>query len=911
MTTKLEPRQWTRVAEVFGRVIDVAATERAAVLDRLCGSDETVRREVEDMLAAHDRPGLLAERRLVVDGIGVPYTANVHGDGLLVEGARAGPYRVESLVGAGGMGDVYRARRADGVHGQLVALKVLRSLGPRSSLASRTAPNELVRRFRVEREALARLVHPGIATILDGGTLDDGRPYLVLQLVDGVPVTTYCETHHLPLRARLTLFARIVAAVQFAHSRLVVHRDIKPSNILVDAIGTPRLLDFGIAKLLDARDDEALGVTAPDVRFFTPDYAAPEQFRGEPPTTATDVYALGVLLFELLTGRKPFATANSSRALVQRALVEPPTPAPSSVASSRVEARRLRGDLDAIVLMAMRPEPERRYASAQQLGDDIERYLTGRPIKAGPDSVRYRVGKFVRRNRTIVGSAATVALLTLGFAIVSMVQARRIARERDRAEQERTSAEEVLRVLTGLFERGNPNTHPGGDTLRVTSLLDSAEAAVATLAADPARQAALWRTVGRMRMARGEYARGLGLLTRAYERRRAAFGPDDIEAARIHHDMANAVVVYRGETHGQPMLDTSYRELRRLVGERDDETRRAMNDLLGVTTDSVAAQALLARLMAIERESPSRDPIAVAELLNTRAIERLSAKRYSEAISLFRATLDIVGRRLPPEHADIRTVRRNLAAALGMGGQLAQAESMQRADVALEMRLHTSDIAAGIAHEALALTLVAERRPRDAELEERAALTSFRAGAAPEHWRIWSAQRNLAFIAAAQGRVEQGLALLDSAIALAAEAQPEQEPAYLRAQRVPFLLRLSRTNEAAQTIAQSERQLGASPEVSAAHRGDVNRYAGMVALASGDATTAARRFATAVSLIEPSNAAEPRLGVNSCLLGVSYARLGRITEAKALLAKACARYERGPTDPLIVEWIASARRVVR
>ena len=336
-----------------------------------------------------------------------------------------------------------------------------------------------------------------------------------------------------------------------------------------------------------------------------------------------------------------------------------------------------------------------------------------------------------------------------------------------------------------------------------------------------------------------------------------------------------------------------------------------MNDLRGVTTDSVAAQALLARLMAIERESPNRDPIAVAELLNTRAIERLNAKRYSEAISLFRATLDIVGRQLPPEHADVRTVRRNLAAALGMGGQLAQAESMQRADVALEMRLHTSDVATGIAHEALALTLVAERRPRDAEPEERAALESFRAGAAPEHWRIWSAQRNLAFIAAAQGRVEQGLALLDSAIALASEAQPAQDPAYLRAQRVPFLLRLGRTNEAAQTIARSERELGASPDVSAAHRGDVNRYAGMVALASGDAITAARRFATAVSLIEPSNAAEPRLGVNSCLLGVSYARLGRTAEAKPLLAEACARYERGPTDPLIVEWIASARRVAR
>jgi serine/threonine-protein kinase len=912
MTTTLAQQQWSRVAEVFGRVLDAAdAAERAALLDQLCGSDATIRREVEEMLAAHDRPGLLAERRFVVDGIGGAYTAEVRGDALLPEGARVGPYRVESLVGAGGMGDVYRARRVDGLHSQIVAVKVLRDLGPPRSFASlRMTGVELVRRFRIEREALARLVHPGIATILDGGSLEDGRPYIVLQFVDGVPVTTYCATHDLSLRDRLALFARVVDAVQFAHGRLVVHRDIKPSNVLVDGAGAPRLLDFGIAKLLDARDDESLGATAPELHLFTPDYAAPEQFRGEPPTTATDVYALGVLLFELVTGRKPFAS-RKSRSFGERAVDELPPPAPSSVAASPADARRLRGDVDTIVLTAMRTEPERRYASAQRLGDDIDRFLTGRPIKAGPDSVRYRVEKFVRRNRELVVGAAAVALLTLGFAITSAVQARRIARERDRAEQERASAEEVLGILTGLFERGNPNTHPGGDTLRVTSLLDSAESAVSSLANDPTRQAALWHAVGRMRMARGEYARGLDLLTRAFERRRAAFGPNDVEAARIHHDLAKAVVAYRGEGVGQPMLDTSFHELEGLLGEKDEEVRGAMNDLLGVTTDSVAAQVLLARLMALEHESPSTNPIAVAELLNTRALERLNAKRYGEAVALLRATLDIVARQLPPEHEDVRTVRRNLAAALGMSGNLAQAESMQRADVALEVRLHTSDVATGIAHEALALTLVAERRPGDAEREERAALQSFRAGAAPEHWRIWSALRNLAFIAAAQGRVGDGLALLDSAIALASGGRGSFDPAYLRAQRVPFLIRLGRLDEAARTIARSERDLGTAPTVSSAHRGDINRYAGMVALASGDARTAAERFGVAVTLIEPSETANAPASINTCLLGVSYARLGRIAEARPRLARPCARYESGSTDPLIVEWIASARRLVR
>jgi serine/threonine-protein kinase len=840
---------------------------------------------------------------LIVDAIGAPYTPAVHlGDARLPDGTRVGPYRVESLVGAGGMGDVYRAHRADGLHSQTVALKVLRP-------GYRTA--ELVRRFRIEREALGRLVHPGIATILDGGTLDDGRPYIVLQFVDGVPVTTYCATHALSLRGRLALFAKVADAVQFAHSRLVVHRDIKPSNILVDGSGTPRLLDFGIAKLLDVREDESLGVTAADVRLFTPSYAAPEQFRGEPPTTATDVYALGVLLFELLTGQKPFDAASNARSGVERAVLETPARAPSSVVAAKNEARRLRGDLDTIVLTALRKEPERRYASAQLLGEDIARYLGGRPIKAGPDSVRYRMGKFIRRNRSLVVAGVAVAMLTLGFAITSGVQARRIGRERDRAEQERASAEQVLSVLTGLFERGNPNTHPGGDTLRVTSLLDSAEAAVSTLADDATRQAALWRTVGRMRMARGEYARGLELLRRAYDRRRSAFGPDDIEAARIHHDLATGIVAYRGETNGQPMLDTVYRELRRLLGERSEETRSAMNDLLGVTSDTGVATALLGRLIALEREAPSKNPIAVAELLNTRALERLDKRRYGEAIALFRATLDIVARQLPPEHDDVRTVRRNLATALGMDGRLAEAEAMQRAALEIELRRHTSGVSAGLAHEALALTLVAERRPRDAEREERAALESFRAGAAPDHWRIWSAQRNLAFMAAAQGRTAEGLALLDSAIALTLDHKGAQEAAYLTAQRVPFLLRLGRPTEAAQAIAASERVLRTSTTVSAPHRGDVNRYAGMVALASGDARAAAQRFETAVSLIEPAERAETLPGINTCLLGVSYARLDRATEARRMLGDACARYEKGMTDSLIVGWIEAARRRVK
>ena len=898
VSSGLDRQAWDRISTVFDRAMDARGTERSELLDQLCGSDETIRREVEEMLDAHESLGLITERRLVT---GDGDASSERFDGLLPSGARVGPYRIESQVGAGGMGDVYRAERADGAYRQTVALKVLRA-GHRT--------HEMVRRFRVERQALARLVHPGIATILDGGALDDGRPYIVLEFVQGVPVTTYCAQHALSLKDRLTLFLRIVSAVQFAHGRLVVHRDLKPSNILVQPDAAPRLLDFGIAKLLDLDEDASLATaTTPDVRLLTPEYAAPEQIRGEAPSTATDVYALGVLLFEMLTGVKPFAAAGRTVAALERAILETAPPAPSGVADAIIPVRRLRGDLDRIVLMALRKEPERRYVSAGQFGDDIERYLAGRPVVARRDSVGYRFRKFVRRNGALVAAGAAISLLLIGFGATATVQARRISRERDRAERERAAADQVLRILTSLVERGDPNKHPGGDTLRVTSLLDDAEKEVAHMSDDPTRQAAMWRAVGGMRMARGDYARGIALLTSAFEQRRRRFGPDDIEAARIHHEIATGTAWYRGEAPARPMLDSSLTELRRLLGDTHLDVRAATNDLLMVTYDSVAARQLLARLAAIDKKSPNRDPVAVAEQLNDRASLLFNAGRYAESVALFRSSLDVVRQHRPPEHDDVRIVERNLASALYSAGQLSQAEAMQRAAVALENRLHRSALTAGIASEALAITLVAESKADSAEAYEREALRLFKAGVAPEHWRIWSAQRNLAIILAARGRVEEGLALLDSAIAAAAAGPESKESAgYLIAQRIPFLIRLKRLADASRSINVAERQLGASPAVTRSHRSDVNRYAGLLDLANGDAADAVRRFRLAVSLTESHSDTTTAAGINSCLLGVGLARLGRREEARPLLDKPCTAYtSRGLPDPLIVRWIAAVR----
>jgi non-specific serine/threonine protein kinase/serine/threonine-protein kinase len=357
------------------------------------------------------------------------------------------------------------------------------------------------------------------------------------------------------------------------------------------------------------------------------------------------------------------------------------------------------------------------------------------------------------------------------------------------------------------------------------------------------------------------------------------------------------------------MLDSSLIELRRLLGDTHLDVRAATNDLLMVTYDSIAARELLAKLAAIDEKSPNNDPVAVAEQLNDRASRLFNAGRYAEAVALFRSSLGVVRKHRPPEHDDVRTVERNLAAALHAAGQLSEAEAMQRAAVAMEKRLHGSALTAGAAYEALALTLVDEAKGDSAEVYEREALRLFKAGAAPEHWRIWSAQRNLSIIVAARGRLEEGLALLDSAIA-AATAGPEskESAAYLTAQRVPFLIRMNRLTDASRSIVLAERQLGSSPAVTRSHRADVNRYAGMLDLANGDVASAVRRFRIAVSLAESATDASTFASIHSCLLGIGLARLGRSGEARPLLDTSCAKYaSRGLPDPLVVSWIAAVR----
>ena len=453
----MTPERWAQVRQIFEGALERAEVDRAAYLRVVCARDDELRREVESLLSSHDSAGDFLEKpaanlsgvtQTLVSSVEVPEYP---------PGYRVGPYELQKCIGRGGMGSVWLAARFGSDFKKQVAIKLVKR---------GMDTQEILRRFRLERQVLAGLTHPNIATLIDGGSTQDGLPYLVMEYVEGIRIDRYCENHKSTITERLRLFRDVCGAVQYAHGNLVVHRDLKAGNILVTADGVPKLLDFGIAKLMRTEFDTlAAAETRPELRPMTLDYASPEQVRGEPITTATDVYSLGVLLYKLLTGKSPYGAEAETDVALRKAICEKEPGKPSSVvltdekavipqATQRIDlaeeetrdkARRrlkkkLAGDLDMIVLMALRKEPQRRYASVEQFSEDIRRYMEGRPVIARSDTFGYRAAKFTRRNLVAVAAASIFAAMLAGMAIIEQRAAARAARLE-------ASAEERIRTL--------------------------------------------------------------------------------------------------------------------------------------------------------------------------------------------------------------------------------------------------------------------------------------------------------------------------------------------------------------------------------------------------------------------------------------------------------------------------------
>ncbi|NNM33388.1 MAG: protein kinase, partial [Gemmatimonadetes bacterium] len=580
--------RWEEVDGLLERALALDESQRAAFLDTECKDDPTLREQLESLLAAAD-DGLgdrLSGRllRAALDGAspGGPALPPPASDLL---GVSVGPYRLERVVGVGGMGAVYLAERADGAFEREVAVKVLHG--------TQGAMVDLTERFKVERQILASLVHPGIAQLLDGGVMEDGRPYLVMEYVDGAPIDVYCSDGRLDLDARVRLIVAVAKAVEFAHRHMVVHRDLKPNNVLVATDGRVKLLDFGIAKLLDPADEMPSGqITQAGFRFATPGYAAPEQLLGERVSTQTDVYSLSAVLYELLCGEVPYARRPSDSVLERVVEGFEPT-APSAVVASKAHQgvddppagadrsieKRLAGDLDAILLRGLRARPEERYESVAAFREDLERYLSGRPVRAREGALLYRARKFARRNLLSVIAAGGMFFLITGSAVGLALQRSAVVAERNRAEQaallaeqEAETAERVTDFLVELFQGSDPLALQG-DTVTVRGLLDRGAARVSEeLAGQPAVQARLLGVLGQVYVTLGSYEEGIRLLKQAVATR-----VDSLEAdpgvPSAHLALANAHRVAR-----------EFREAR-------EAFRQAINSATPLAQDSVLARS--------------------------------------------------------------------------------------------------------------------------------------------------------------------------------------------------------------------------------------------------------------------------------------------------------------------------------
>jgi serine/threonine-protein kinase len=593
--------RWQRIDALVGLALDLDAEERAAFLDARCGDDRKLRREVLDLLEADAEAGGFLDRPAARIAPVRPPVRHVALEPAV--GDQLGPFRLLHVLGRGGMGVVYLAERADDAYEQRVALKVVRQ-----DLTSE--PVEA--RFRAERQILARLEHPSIARLLDGGTSRRGFSWLAMEYVDGLPIDRFADLARLDVRARLRLVLEVATAVHHAHQRLVIHRDLKPSNILVKNDGTVKLLDFGIAKLL--RPDPTVVPTEITGSPVTPSYASPEQLTGRSVTTASDVYALGVILHLLLVGRLPRRASSRWPGDPGDLTQEPRTPSTvlRTLESAEAEAvaadrgtssarlvRRLSGDLDAIVAAALRTDPTLRYGSVTALADDLGRHLDGQPIRVRPPSWTYLAGKLLRRHRAAVAAAVAFVALLAAFAVSMALQRNEVARERDRAEaalveavSEQKRSARISRLMMGTFADLSPDLHGCTYEEMVASrqaLLEDA------LPDDPALRADLYTQAGLSYGRLGHHDEAEALLAEALDLRRTVFPADHEAIAESLSDLALAVGAGEPSPEALELLERAF-----------DIHRRQPIDDVGTLT------RLLTRLA--ESEEVLGDPDRAVEL---------------------------------------------------------------------------------------------------------------------------------------------------------------------------------------------------------------------------------------------------------------------------------------------------------
>ncbi|MGH9379089.1 MAG: protein kinase domain-containing protein [Thermoanaerobaculia bacterium] len=678
-----DPADTEEVVALFGEALDLPPARRRAHVEA-AAADEAVRREVLSLLAAHEQGRSRPER---LDPVQAAAMLVDEAQAEASAGRHIGPFRIVRELGRGGMGVVHLAERADGAYEQQVALKILPTW---------LCSDAQGQRFLLERQILARLDHPGIARLLDGGVAEDGEPYFALEYVEGEPLTRWCDARRLAIGERLRLFLRVCEAVEYAHRRLVVHRDLKPSNILVTADGEVKLLDFGIAKLLGGGvGSDATALTRASQRPLTPGYAAPEQHRGAPVTTATDVYSLGVLLYELLVGRRPYDAATAQRLDAAAPLTPPMRPSsavraspsgserdgsepydPAAAARARGSRpdrlnRRLRGDLDTIVLQALREEPERRYGSVAALAIDIRRHLDGHPVSARPASIGYRASRFVRRHRVGVAAAVLVMLALAAGMTAALWQAGKA----------RAQAEVALRskdFVVSLLRDTSPAQSDEGIELRAVDLLrHSVDRVESELDHTPALQAELRGAIVMALLDLGAPDDALPLAERAAAQLRAVHGPHSRELAEGLHRLARVYGHLGAPEKGEAPAREALAILDGL-GSEPNMDRTTVLDILAqierLRGRHDEALSLYQRALRERTKLLGPDDPGLASIVYNVAATAIEAERYTEAESGFREAARLILLDADAEHAHMSYVHLGLGMAVLGQGRLSEAE---------------------------------------------------------------------------------------------------------------------------------------------------------------------------------------------------------------------------------------------
>jgi eukaryotic-like serine/threonine-protein kinase len=712
----LTPGQWQEISPYLDHALTLSEEQRAAWL-------QSFRLEKPDLAAIVQQ--LLEEHRELADEHFLERMPVRVASGLSILDQKIGPYSLISLIGQGGMGSVWLAERSDGRFERRVAIKFLR-FAMTSGIGAE--------RFKREGKILGQLTHPHIAELMDAGVTPNGEPYLVLEYVEGLTIDQYCDQQKLEVNARIRLFLDVASAVAHAHANLIVHRDIKPSNVLVRSDGQVKLLDFGIAKLLaeDANPAETL-LTAEGRAAMTPQFAAPEQVTGESITTATDVYALGVLLYLLLTGQHPAGQRLHSTAELVKAIVDDePTPLSDVSISTQAKElaenrastpeklrRQLRGDLDTIVSKALKKRPAERYPSVTALADDLQRFLRHEPISARRDAVAYRLRKYVRRHRVGVAVAAALVLLLAAFSVIQAMQLRRITRERDRADR-------IADFMTGIFKVSDP--YQGvGHTVTARELLDKAAKEIDTsLAKDPELQARMMHVMAKAYKGLGEYSAAESLLQRSSKLSSSAAGPENPETLSTMSDLSETLF-FEGRLP--------------------------------------EAETLQRKLLAIQQRVLGHDSQDAQGTMGSLALTLQELGNHAEAEKLLRETVQTRKRTLGPDAFYTLVAMDNLSVVLAQNGKLQEAEKIERETLDIQFRVYgqenigtiSSLINMGDIERDLGHYDEAEKNYRQAlEIEGRVL--------GPNQPETTNTSYSLGCLLVKRGQIDQGLSLIHQAV---------------------------------------------------------------------------------------------------------------------------------------------------